>query len=129
MAHAEVGVPKRRVNKMNGLKRSPRLRAGGIQIDPVFCPPEVVDPFTTIEWDQRTAVIKGESGELLFEQPNCEVPKHWSQLAANVVVSKYFYGENGTPERERSVRQLIHRVTRWMSCRTLCSRSGVPFSP
>jgi ribonucleoside-diphosphate reductase alpha chain len=33
-------------------------------------------------------------------------------LATNVVVSKYFYGENGTPERETSVRQLIHRVTR-----------------
>jgi ribonucleoside-diphosphate reductase alpha chain len=47
-----------------------------------------------------------------LEQPGCEVPKHWSQLATNVVVSKYFYGENGTPERERSVRQLIHRVTR-----------------
>jgi ribonucleoside-diphosphate reductase alpha chain len=33
-------------------------------------------------------------------------------LATNVVVSKYFYGENGTDERERSVRHLIHRVTR-----------------
>ena len=29
-----------------------------------------------------------------------------------MVVSKYFYGENGTPEREHSVRQLIHRVSR-----------------
>ena len=33
-------------------------------------------------------------------------------MATNVVVSKYFYGENGTSERERSVRQLIHRVGR-----------------
>src|SRR5688500_13884580 len=100
MAHAEVGVPKRRQSKMSSFKRSSRVRAGGIQIDPLFCPPEVADPFATLEWDERTAVIKGESGELLFEQPNCEVPKHWSQLATNVVVSKYFYGENGTPERE-----------------------------
>ena len=36
----------------------------------------------------------------------------WSQLATNVVVSKYFYGEINTPERESSVRQLVHRVTR-----------------
>ena len=37
----------------------------------------------------------------------------WSQLATNVVVSKYFYGDPKNPqERERSVRQLIHRVTR-----------------
>jgi ribonucleoside-diphosphate reductase alpha chain len=97
---------------MSGLKRSGRLRGAGIGIDPLFCPVDVADPFTTIEWDQRTAAIKGEAGEVLFEQPNCEVPKHWSQLATNVVVSKYFYGENGTPEREQSVRQLIHRVTR-----------------
>ena len=41
-----------------------------------------------------------------------EVPADWSQLASNVVVSKYFYGEKGKPQREQSVRQLIHRVTR-----------------
>ena len=95
-------------SKRNGL----RLRAGGLAIDPVFCPTDVADPFDTVEWDLRTAAIKDENGEVLFEQTNCEVPKFWSQLATNVVVSKYFYGENGTPEREHSVRQLIHRVSR-----------------
>jgi len=40
------------------------------------------------------------------------VPKGWSQLATKVVVSKYFFGEQGVPERETSVRQLIHRVAR-----------------
>jgi ribonucleoside-diphosphate reductase alpha chain len=39
-----------------------------------------------------------------------EVPAFWSQLATNVVVSKYFRGHLGTPERETSVRQLIDRV-------------------
>src|SRR5207237_4931920 len=43
---------------------------------------------------------------------NVEVPKSWSVLATKVVVSKYFYGEQGTSERETSVRQLIHRITR-----------------
>ncbi len=84
----------------------------GLVVEPTFCPPSLGDLFATVQWDRRTAAIKGESGEVLFEQPNCEVPAHWSQLATNVVVSKYFYGENGTPERESSVRQLIHRVTR-----------------
>ncbi len=60
----------------------------------------------------RTAAIKGEAGEVLFEQTDCEIPTTWSQLATNVVVSKYFYGEVDTPERETSVRQLIHRVSR-----------------
>ena len=42
----------------------------------------------------RTAAIKGEAGEVLFEQTDCEVPASWSQLATNVVCSKYFYGES-----------------------------------
>ena len=82
----------------------------GLVIDARFCPTDVADPFETVEWDLRTAAIKGESGEVLFEQTNCEVPASWSQLATNVVVSKYFYGEINTPQREHSVRQLIHRV-------------------
>src|ERR1700759_4727982 len=76
-----------------------------------FCPPDT-DPFTTVEWDYRTAAIKDENGKVLFEQTDCEVPSSWSPLATNVVVSKYFYGEHGTPEREISVKQVIHRVAR-----------------
>jgi ribonucleoside-diphosphate reductase alpha chain len=81
-------------------------------IDTVFCPENVADPFDTVEWDLRTAAIKGEAGEVLFEQTDAEIPSTWTQLATNVVVSKYFYGEVNTPERETSVRQLIHRVSR-----------------
>ena len=83
----------------------------GLKIESVFCPEDVASPFDTVEWDVRTASIKGEGGDVVFEQKDCEIPATWSQLATNVVVSKYFYGENGTGERERSVRQLIHRVT------------------
>ena len=84
----------------------------GISIESVFCPTTANDPFDTVDWELRSAEIKDESGQLLFEQKDCELPASWSQLSTNVVVSKYFYGENGTDERERSVRQLIHRVTR-----------------
>jgi ribonucleoside-diphosphate reductase alpha chain len=84
----------------------------GLRIETLFCPPDADSPFDTVEWELRSAAIKDESGDVLFEQTDCEIPAPWSQLATNVVVSKYFYGENGTPERERSVRQLIHRVTR-----------------
>jgi ribonucleoside-diphosphate reductase alpha chain len=72
-------------------------------------------PFDEIEWDRRTATISDDSGRTIFKQENVEVPKSWSQLATKVVVSKYFYGEQNTPERETSVRQLIHRVTRTIS--------------
>ncbi len=82
-----------------------------MQIEPCFCPVGV-DPFDTVEWEERTAAIKDENGKVLFEQTRCLVPKDWSALATNVVVSKYFYGEHGTPERESSVQQVIHRVAR-----------------
>ncbi|MES1243122.1 MAG: vitamin B12-dependent ribonucleotide reductase [Acidobacteriota bacterium] len=69
-----------------------------------------VSPFDTVEWDLRDAVISNEKGERVFEQKGVEMPRFWSQTATNVVVSKYFRGQLGTPERERSVRQLISRV-------------------
>lgn len=74
-------------------------------------------PFDAVEWETRTALITNEKGEVVFEQKDVEVPKSWSQMATNVVVSKYFRGQVGSPERENSVRQLIGRVadtiTRW----------------
>ena len=57
-----------------------------------------------------TRRISSESGKSVFEQTDVEVPTFWSQLATNVVVSKYFRGHIGTPQRENSVRQLIDRV-------------------
>ena len=95
--------------------KSTRRENKGLVVEPRFCPTEVTDPFDTVEYTVRTAAIKGEGGEVLFEQNNCEVPTFWSQLATNVVCSKYFYGEVGTPQREYSIKQLIHRVTRTIS--------------
>ncbi|HSS36886.1 MAG TPA: hypothetical protein VLR93_11485, partial [Patescibacteria group bacterium] len=69
-----------------------------------------VHPYDEIRWETRTASIGNESGKLVFEQKDVEVPEFWSQLATNVVVSKYFRGHLNTPERETSVRQLIDRV-------------------
>ena len=69
-----------------------------------------VHPYDEITWEFRTAGISNESGKSVFEQKDVEVPAFWSQLATNVVVSKYFRGHIGTPEREHSVRQLIDRV-------------------
>jgi ribonucleoside-diphosphate reductase alpha chain len=69
-----------------------------------------VHPFESIEWEQRTAIIANEKGETVFTQENVEVPASWSQLATNVVVSKYFRGLQGSPQRESSVKQLISRV-------------------
>ena len=112
MATVEMG---RGGSKSRTTKRavSKQLRGdrAGLQVATRFCPPDT-DPFETVEWEIRSAAIKDESGKALFEQTDCEIPAQWSQLATNVVVSKYFYGEPGTKQREKSVKQLIHRVTR-----------------
>ena len=70
----------------------------------------VTHPFDAIEWELRTAAITNEKGEVFFEQKDVEVPKSWSMTATNIVAQKYFHGKPGTPQRERSVRQLIGRV-------------------
>ncbi|MBI3909511.1 MAG: vitamin B12-dependent ribonucleotide reductase [Armatimonadetes bacterium] len=74
-----------------------------------------VHPFDEVEWERRTAQITSEKGEVIFEQQDVEFPTFWSQLATNVVVSKYFRGHLGDPAREHSVRQLIGRVSRTIS--------------
>ncbi|MHC4178764.1 MAG: vitamin B12-dependent ribonucleotide reductase, partial [Planctomycetota bacterium] len=83
----------------------------GLQVPRVFATAGV-HPFDELEWEKRSARIADNKGNTIFEQTDAEVPSSWSALATNVVVSKYFYGENGTDERERSVRDLVHRVTR-----------------
>jgi ribonucleoside-diphosphate reductase alpha chain len=104
-------------------RRSPKVSAGravktsksatgkSLRLERVFSDAKV-KPFDQLEWDRRTAEITDDAGKVIFKQENVEVPKTWSQLATKVVVSKYFYGEQKTSEREFSVRQLIHRITR-----------------
>ena len=90
----------------------------GLHIERVFSH-ETEHPFDSVTWERRTAAIKNQKGEAIFEQPDVEVPTAWSQLSTNVVSSKYFYGDLAHRDkhpkeggRESSVRQLIHRVTR-----------------
>ncbi len=67
-------------------------------------------PYDDIEWTEFEAKITNDKGKVIFEQPGIEAPKSWSQLAVNVVVSKYFRGKLGEPTRERSIRDLVGRV-------------------
>ena len=89
-------------------------KRGGIEFPRHFTS-KGVSPYGQVEWEARTASIANEKGEILFQQEGVEVPKAWSQSATNIVVSKYFHGQVGTPDRERSVRQLIERVARTMT--------------
>lgn len=98
--HAEKGS--------NGHKNTPAGQ--GLNVPRQFTTAGV-NPFDLVEWDYRNSAISGDKGEIVFEQKDVEIPKFWSQLATNVVVSKYFRGPLGTPQRENSVRHMINRVT------------------
>src|ERR1700694_2542832 len=67
------------------------------------------DPFDEIDWESRTALIPGKESPA-FEQKDVEFPRFWSQTATNIVAQKYFRGRMASPERERSVKQMIGRV-------------------
>ena len=105
-----------RPQSQRNVNRSQATKSGSgksLEIKRIFSDAKI-KPFDQIEWEKRTAEITDDAGKVIFKQENVEVPKSWSMLATKVVVSKYFYGEQNTPERETSVRQLIHRI-----CRTI----------
>ena len=81
----------------------------GIGMKRYFTKPEV-HPYDAIEWEERTAKITNEKGEVVFEQNNVRVPKSWSQTATNIVVQKYFTGKVGEADRETGVDKLVGRV-------------------
>src|SRR5476649_307177 len=118
-AREEVSVPASHKTRrpatmaVRNLKSHTNTAKKSLPIERIFSDAKV-KPFDQIEWEKRTAEITDDSGKVIFKQENVEVPKSWSELATKVVVSKYFYGEQHTSERETSVRQLIHRV-----CRTI----------
>ncbi len=67
--------------------------------------------FNGFEWRSHDAHIDSAEGRAVFAQKNVEAPSTWSEQAVNLVAAKYFRGRVGEPDRERSVRQLISRVS------------------
>jgi len=99
---------KSQVTEFGVSERGPGTQKG-LKIGRYFSRPGV-DPYDEIEWEQRASSITNEKGKVVFEQNNVEIPKAWSLMATNVVVSKYFRGPLASPQREHSVRQMIGRV-------------------
>ena len=105
-AHVTTGIEQPPAEAADNQSASP---SPGLEFPRFFTLPGV-DPFDEVTWEQRSAVIGNERGEVVFEQRDVEIPSSWSQQATNIVVSKYFRGQIGSPEREHSVKQLIGRV-------------------
>jgi len=91
------------------------------------------DPYESIEWTRRDSKIANPDGSVVFEMKDAEIPAAWSQVATDIMVSKYFrkagipqyddegrqrFDEDGEPVLgpERSARQVFNRLTetwRW----------------
>ncbi len=74
-----------------------------------------VSPYDMFEYDYRTSVIRNPNGEKVFEMTNVEVPKHWSQIATDILAQKYFRKAgvpqaDGTLGRETSIKEVAHRL-------------------
>jgi ribonucleoside-diphosphate reductase alpha chain len=111
MSSIDVTTQSLRARSSAHKKGRKETKVGGITVDRYYTKPGV-DVYDTCDWETRSALITNERGEAVFEQKDVEMPKFWSQMATNVVVSKYFRGHLGTPDRETSARQLIGRVVR-----------------
>jgi ribonucleoside-diphosphate reductase alpha chain len=73
------------------------------------------DPFASTKWVTRSSKISNPDGSVVFEMKDAEVPEAWSQLATDIMVSKYFRKAgvpqaDGTKGPEKSARQVIHRL-------------------
>jgi ribonucleoside-diphosphate reductase alpha chain len=93
----------------------------GVKFKRVYTTPGI-DPYETLEWDRRTSKITNPDGSTVFELKNLEVPKTWSQLATDILASKYCR-KAGVPEtgHEISARQVVNRLARSIR------RAGVEF--
>ena len=92
----------------------PRRTGAGFALERHFTRPEI-HPYELLQWVPGRATITASTGEVIFEQDGVEFPSSWSQLSKNVVVSKYCKGGLGTPQRERSLKQVIDRLVRALS--------------
>ena len=90
----------------------PKSKHAGVEFPRYFTArlEEGKTPYDAVQWETRNATIGNDKGSVIFEQRDIEVPADWSQTATNIVASKYFHGKMGSPERERSVAELVHRV-------------------
>src|ERR671913_381064 len=109
------------------MKANGRGSKTGLSVERRFTA-ESEDPYADVEWSTRTSRITNPDGTVVFEMADAEVPADWSQVASDIMVSKYFR-KAGVPQNdesgnamldeagnsvlgpERSARQVIGRLT------------------
>ncbi len=114
--NGETHADKRRAGQAGGqpARREKSSKASGLLVERRFTK-SGVDPLDEVVWERRTSVITNPDGSVVFKLEGAEIPAHFSQLATDIVVSKYFrkaglFGDKN--KGERSVREVVHRLAR-----------------
>src|SRR5687767_7359951 len=100
--------------KSRSHSRRPSARKKGLAIEQHFTRPDA-NPLDAMVWERRQSVITNPDGSVVFKMEGAEIPAQWSQLATDIVVSKYFRKagiKQGALDGETSVRQVVTRVAR-----------------
>ena len=89
----QTDVTQRPVRR-RGLTVNRKFTAGGL------------DPYSSVSWSKRTSRITNPDGSVVFEMADAEMPADWSQVATDIMVSKYFrkagvpqFDDDGKPLR------------------------------
>ena len=105
-------APRRGDGDGSSTGRSRRRRSRGLSFTRKFTEAGV-DPLDAVRMEKRTSVINNPDGSVVFKMDGAEIPAGWSQLATDIVVSKYFrkaglFGDKN--QSETSVRQVVYRI-------------------
>jgi len=102
-----------RTQETTSPKRTPSKRPRrGLAIERRYTE-EDSEAFADMVWESRESVITNPDGSVVFKMEGAEVPAGWSQLATDIVVSKYFRkaGLHGDKAKgETSVREVVYRI-------------------
>jgi ribonucleoside-diphosphate reductase alpha chain len=91
---------------------SPQQQGKGVSIERRYTK-RGQDPLTGIKMERRRSVITNPDGSIVFKMDDVEVPASWSQLATDILVSKYFRkAEVPGTGHETSARQVVERIVK-----------------
>ena len=132
--HSVLTPPHPNMNPLNAsmssdasqIQNTTNTSSGGMRIERMFTTPGS-DPLEQVVYEKRTSRINNTDGSVVFEMEGAEIPKDWSQVATDIVVSKYFrkagvpqFDEAGQVMKdekgeiitgpERTVRQVVRRL-------------------
>jgi len=108
---SEQEIKEEVIEELNKPMEPIQKKESPLKLKRMFTDPDI-NPLEIIEYEKRTARITETNGEVVFELKNLEVPKNWSQLATDILASKYCR-RAGVPETEyeNSLKQVIHRIS------------------